>query len=125
MTFMNRSGAAVRSVAGFYKIPANDVLVAYDELDFPPGAVRLKEGGGAAGHNGVSDIIASVGEAFWRLRIGIGKPAVPGVEHVLSRPPAAEERLIRESLAAAVDTLPVLLEEGPQKAMNRLHTTCP
>lgn len=125
MTFMNRSGAAVQSVAGFYKIPVEDLLVAYDELDFPPGAVRLKEGGSAAGHNGVSDIMANLGEGFWRLRIGIGKPSGPGIEHVLSRPSADEERSIREALAAAADALPVLLEQGPQKAMNQLHAACP
>jgi PTH1 family peptidyl-tRNA hydrolase len=125
MTFMNRSGASVQSVASFYKIPVNEILVAYDELDFPPGTVRLKEGGGAAGHNGVSDIIAQLGEGFWRLRIGIGKPPGQGIEHVLSRPSAEEESLIRSSLTAAADALGVLLEQGPQKAMNQLHTACP
>jgi PTH1 family peptidyl-tRNA hydrolase len=125
MTFMNRSGASVQSVAGFYKIPASEVLVAYDELDFPPAKLRLKEGGGAAGHNGVSDIIAQLGEGFWRLRIGIGKPPGRGIEHVLSRPSAEEERLIHQSLTAAADALPVLLKEGAQKAMSQLHTQCP
>jgi len=125
MTFMNRSGAAVQSVAGFYKIPASEVLVAYDELDFLPGTVRLKEGGGAAGHNGASDIIAQLGEGFWRLRVGIGKPPGRGIEHVLSRPSAEEERLITQSLTAAADALPVLLAEGAQKAMSQLHTQCP
>lgn len=124
-TFMNRSGAAAQSVAGFYKISANEVLVAYDELDFPPGTVRLKEGGGAAGHNGVSDIIAQLGAEFWRLRIGIGKPQGPGIEHVLSRPPVEEEHLIRNSLIVAADTVPLLLEQGAQQAMNQLHTQCP
>lgn len=125
MTFMNRSGAAVQSLAGFYKIAVNEVLVAYDELDFPPGAARLKEGGGAAGHNGVSDIMALMGAGFWRLRIGIGKPPRPGTEHVLSRPSAEEEKLILNSLMVGADVLPVLLEQGSQKAISQLHTACP
>ena len=124
-TFMNKSGTAVRSLATFYKVPVEEILVAYDELDFLPGVVRLKQGGGAAGHNGVTDIMAQMGESFWRLRIGIGKPPGRGIEHVLSRPSVEEERLIRHSLTAAADALPLLLEQGPQKTMNQLHTTCP
>ena len=64
----------VRSVAAFYKVPVEAILVAYDELDFPAGVVRLKQGGGAAGHNGMRDVIAQMGDGFWRLRIGIGHP---------------------------------------------------
>lgn len=122
MTYMNRSGTSVRSVATFYKVAVEEILVAYDELDFPPGTVKLKHGGGAAGHNGVKDLIAHLGEAFWRVRIGVGKPPATGIEHVLSRPSAAEEQLIRDSIAAAADVLPILLEQGGQRAMNRLHT---
>jgi PTH1 family peptidyl-tRNA hydrolase len=122
MTYMNRSGGPARSVASFYKVSVGEVLAAYDELDFLPGAVRLKQGGGAAGHNGVKDLVAQLGADFWRLRIGIGKPPAEGIEHVLSRPSAADDRAIREAIATAADALPVLLEEGAQKAMNRLHT---
>jgi PTH1 family peptidyl-tRNA hydrolase len=122
MTYMNRSGGPARSVASFYKVPSGEVLAAYDELDFLPGAVRLKQGGGAAGHNGVKDLVAQLGADFWRLRIGIGKPSAEGLEHVLNRPSAADERAIREAIATAADAMPVLLEEGAQKAMNRLHT---
>ena len=70
MSFMNRSGGPVHSVAGFYKVPVESILVAYDELDFPAGVVRLKQGGGAGGHNGMRDMIAQLGDPFWRLRIG-------------------------------------------------------
>jgi PTH1 family peptidyl-tRNA hydrolase len=122
-TFMNNSGNAVRSLSTFYKVPVEEILVAYDELDFPAGAVRLKQGGGAAGHNGVSDVMAQLGADFWRLRIGIGKPPGRGIEHVLSRPSAQDERIIRETIARAADALPVMLEQGPQKAMNMLHTS--
>jgi peptidyl-tRNA hydrolase, PTH1 family len=124
MTYMNASGTALGSVAHFYKIEPQQILVAYDELDFSPGTLRLKQGGGAAGHNGVRDIIASIGESFWRMRIGIGRPGVKGegVDHVLSRPTADDERLIREAIVAGADALPVMLAQGAQFAMNRLHS---
>jgi peptidyl-tRNA hydrolase, PTH1 family len=123
-TYMNLSGGAVGAVASFYKLAPEQVLVAYDELDFPPGTVRLKFGGGAAGHNGIRDIIANLGDGFWRLRIGIGKPDARGAGrgHVLSRPRADDQRLIDETILAAADVIPVLLAEGGQIAMNRLHT---
>ncbi len=124
MTYMNLSGAAVRSVAGFYKIPPEAVLVAHDELDFPPGVVRLKHGGGAGGHNGLRDIMARLGDSFWRLRIGIGHPGERDavLNYVLGRPIAADAALIEDALRAAADALPVMLAEGAQKAMNQLHS---
>lgn len=123
-TYMNASGMAVGSVARFYKAAPEEVLVAYDELDFPPGKVRLRQGGGTAGHNGVFDVLAHLGESFWRLRIGIGKPSAKdaGIDRVLSRPSADEEKLIAETISAAADVIPVMLEQGAQIAMNRLHS---
>ena len=73
-TFMNSSGAAVQALASFYRIAPGEMLVAHDEIDLPPGVVRLKEGGGHGGHNGVRDVIAQLGADFWRLRIGVGHP---------------------------------------------------
>jgi len=127
MNYMNRSGDPVRSVASFYKVPRESVLVAYDEMDFPAGVVRLKQGGGAAGHNGLRDVIAHMGDGFWRLRIGIGHPSdrAQVLDYVLSRPPPADAQLIRAALVAAADALPVMLTEGAQIAMNRLHTRDP
>jgi len=124
MSFMNRSGGPVQSVASFYKIPVESILVAYDELDFPAGVVRLKQGGGAGGHNGMRDIIAQMGDAFWRLRIGIGHPGDKSqvLNYVLGRPQPDDERLILDSVQSAIDVVPMLLNEGPAKAMNRLHT---
>jgi PTH1 family peptidyl-tRNA hydrolase len=124
MSYMNHSGDAVRSVADFYKLPLGSLLVAYDELDFPAGVVRLKQGGGAAGHNGMRDVIAHMGDAFWRIRIGIGHPGDRSavLDYVLGRPSAADAQLIREALLAAADAVPVLLAEGAQIAMNRLHS---
>src|SRR5690606_8275070 len=72
--FMNNSGRVTAAVAAFYKIAPEAILVAHDELDLPPGGLRLKSGGGAGGHNGLKDLIAHVGEKFWRLRIGVGHP---------------------------------------------------
>ena len=123
MSFMNNSGGPVRSVATFYKVPPESILVAYDELDFPAGTVKLREGGGAGGHNGMRDVIAQLGDAFWRLRIGIGHPGDRDavLSYVLGRPRPEDARLINESIAAAADVVPTILAEGPQKAMNRLH----
>jgi peptidyl-tRNA hydrolase, PTH1 family len=124
VTYMNASGAAVSSVAHFYRIATEEILIAYDELDFPPGKVRLKQGGGTAGHNGVADVVAHLGESFWRLRIGIGRPDAKGagIDRVLSRPSKEEAQLIRETIAAGADAIAVMLEQGAQIAMNRLHT---
>ncbi|MHB8812584.1 MAG: aminoacyl-tRNA hydrolase [Steroidobacteraceae bacterium] len=123
VTYMNLSGQSVRSVAGFYRIAPQSILVAHDELDFPPGVVRLKEGGGAGGHNGLRDLIAQLGDDFWRLRIGIGHPGGRDavLNYVLGRPPAAEAALIHEAVLAAADAVPVMLTDGAQKAMNSLH----
>jgi PTH1 family peptidyl-tRNA hydrolase len=124
MTYMNNSGGPIHSVAGFYKIPPDSILVAYDELDFAPGVVRLKQGGGAAGHNGMRDIIAQIGDPFWRLRIGIGHPGDRSavLNYVLGRPSAQDAALIAETIDAAIEAVPPLMSEGGQKAMTRLHT---
>lgn len=125
MTFMNRSGGPTQSVATFYKVLPEEILVGHDELDFPPGVVKLKQGGGAAGNNGIRDLIANLGDAFWRLRIGVGKPPATGIDHVLSRPSVVDEKLIHECVDAAADIVPVILEHGAQVAMNRLHSRRP
>ena len=120
---MNHSGDPVRSVANFYKVPVESLLVAYDELDFPAGVVRLKQGGGAAGHNGMRDVIAQMGDGFWRLRIGIGHPGDRSqvLDYVLGRAGSADAKLMQDAIAAAADIVPVLMQDGAQPAMNRLH----
>jgi PTH1 family peptidyl-tRNA hydrolase len=127
MGYMNHSGDAVRSVASFYKVPLEAILVAYDELDFPAGVVRLKQGGGAAGHNGMRDVIANMGDGFWRLRIGIGHPGDRSqvLDYVLGRPSVMDTQLIRDAVGAGADAVPVLLKDGAQIAMNRLHSRDP
>jgi len=127
MNYMNRSGDPVRSVASFYKVPLASILVAYDELDFPAGVVRLRLGGGAAVHNGMRDVIAQMGDGFWRLRIGIGHPGdrAQVLDYVLGRAAAADAQLIQDAIGAAAEVVPVLLDQGAQIAMNRLHSRDP
>ena len=124
-TFMNRSGASIASVSHFYKIPPGSILVAHDELDLVAGTVRLKLAGGHGGHNGLRDTIAAIGADFWRLRLGIGHPGHKDLvlDYVLQRASAADEQSIENAIGKAADVLPLLLKQGGEKAMTRLHTT--
>jgi PTH1 family peptidyl-tRNA hydrolase len=123
MSFMNRSGGPVSSVLGFYKLAPAQMLVAHDEIDLPSGTVRLKESGGHGGHNGLRDIIAAQGDAFWRLRIGVGHPGTKHevVDFVLTRAGAEEQRLIDDTIVAGADAIEEMLRSGAQIAMNKLH----
>jgi PTH1 family peptidyl-tRNA hydrolase len=123
-TYMNRSGLSVRQISDFYKIVPDDILVAHDELDLPVGSVRLKNGGGHGGHNGLRDTIAHIGESFWRLRLGIGHPGNKAevIDYVLTRAPRVEEDLILEAVATAADSVPLILEQGAERAMTKLHS---
>jgi PTH1 family peptidyl-tRNA hydrolase len=123
-TYMNRSGLAVRQLSDFFKIAPEDILVAYDELDLPVGSVRLKHAGGHGGHNGMRDVIAHIGENFWRLRLGIGHPGNKAevIDYVLTRAPRAEEDLSLDAVGTAADSVPLLLEQGAERAMTRLHS---
>jgi len=123
-TYMNHSGRAVAAVAHYFAIPSEQILVAYDELDLPPGRVKLKLGGGHAGHNGMRDSIAALGSRdFWRLRIGIGHPGEKSrvVGYVLGRPSQADAAMIQDVVDDAARALPDLVEGRFQLAMNRLH----
>jgi PTH1 family peptidyl-tRNA hydrolase len=123
-TYMNRSGLSVRQISDFYKIAPDDILVAHDELDLPVGSVRLKKGGGHGGHNGLRDTIAHIGENFWRLRLGIGHPGNKAevIDYVLTRAPRVEEDLILEAVNTAADSVPLILEQGAERAMTKLHS---
>jgi len=123
-TYMNRSGLSVRQLSDFYKIAPEEILVAHDELDLPVGSVRLKQGGGHGGHNGLRDTIMHLGETFWRLRLGIGHPGNKAdvIDYVLTRAPRAEEDTILETVSTAADVMPLLLEQGAERAMTRLHS---
>lgn len=127
-TFMNRSGQSVAALAGYYRIPPAAILVVYDELDLPPGTLRLKRGGGAGGHNGIRDIIAHLGDpGFARLRIGIGHPGVRELvtPYVLSAPSLADRRAIEASIDTALKHLPRILEGDIDPVMNELHRRAP
>jgi PTH1 family peptidyl-tRNA hydrolase len=123
-TYMNRSGLSIRQVSDFFKIAPEEILVAHDELDLPVGSVRLKQGGGHGGHNGLRDTIAHIGEAFWRLRLGIGHPGNKAevIDYVLTRASRTEEDLILETISTSADVMPLLLEQGAERAMTRLHS---
>lgn len=128
MTFMNRSGQAVARLVNFYKIPLPAVLVAHDDLDLPPGTVRLKRAGGHGGHNGLRDIINHVGgNDFLRLRIGIGHPgnSKAVVDYVLCRAPQDEQQLIERAIQDAVDEFPRLVEGQLERVMHALHSRQP
>lgn len=128
-TYMNESGRAVAAFTGFYRIAEEDLLVVHDELDLPPGTVRLKKGGGTSGHNGLNDIAAKLGtKEFWRLRLGIGHPRNSAateqdvVDYVLHRPSAADRAAIDEAIARSLDVWPLIAAHDMQSAMLKLHT---
>ncbi len=123
-TYMNRSGLSIRQLSEFFKIAPDAILVAHDELDLPVGSVRLKHGGGHGGHNGLRDTIAQIGDGFWRLRLGVGHPGnkTEVIDYVLTRAPRAEEDLILDAANLAADCMPLLLEQGAERAMTKLHS---
>jgi PTH1 family peptidyl-tRNA hydrolase len=128
-TYMNRSGQAVAAVAQFYRIAPESILVVHDELDLAPGMVKLKQGGGHAGHNGLRDIIARLGSAaFWRLRLGIGHPRTLALEQdvadfVLHRPSRDDQSRIDQAIDQAIGGLDDWVTGRMEQAMKRLHTT--
>lgn len=127
MTYMNESGRSVGQALSYFKIAPERLLVVYDEIDLATGRVQLKFGGGHAGHNGMRSIIDHVGPNFWRLRLGVGHPGrkerVAG--HVLKRASTEEEALIIDSIRDALEALPVMLDQGAEKAKTQLHSRKP
>jgi PTH1 family peptidyl-tRNA hydrolase len=125
MTYMNRSGQAAGALANFYKVPPESVLVVHDELDIPVGQLRLKQGGGHGGHNGLRDIISQLGSReFLRLRIGIDHPGDSRdvTDYVLGSASQADRKLIDEAIDDALRELPLIVAGEIQKAMNHLHS---
>jgi PTH1 family peptidyl-tRNA hydrolase len=124
-SYMNASGRAVQMLAGFFKIKPEEILVVHDELDFPPGIAKIKQGGGIAGHNGLKDISQRIASHdYWRLRIGVGKPpaGTEGADYVLHKPSPEDRAAIDAALDKALGILPLCLAGDMQGAMNRLHT---
>ena len=123
-SYMNLSGGPTRAMLDYYRLPVEKLLVAHDEIDLPPGTARLKKGGGHGGHNGLRDIIRHCGNEFMRLRIGVGHPGekdkVTG--YVLKKASSDVEAVLQQSVDAAVDIIPVLVERGLEEATKALHT---
>jgi PTH1 family peptidyl-tRNA hydrolase len=125
MQFMNRSGGAVAALARFYRIEPEQILVVHDELDFAPGKLRLKRGGGHGGHNGLRDIIACLGSSdFWRLRVGIGHPgdrsAVAG--YVLTPPSPADSVLLECAVGRASGFFPEIVTGKLDRVVSEMHS---
>ncbi len=124
-TYMNRSGQAVRAVLDYFDLDARRMLVAYDDLDLAPGTVRLKQGGGHGGHNGLRDIFRHVDERdFLRLRIGIGHPGHKDAvtRYVLGRSPAQIREVVEQAIRRAGDALTHVLDGDVAAAMQKLHS---
>jgi PTH1 family peptidyl-tRNA hydrolase len=127
-TFYNRSGNAVVALALYYKILPDEILVAHDEVDLPPGTVKMKRGGGAAGNNGIKDIQAKLATPdFWRLRFGVGHPRTLGftqevADFVLHPPGREHQQVIDDAMGRALDCVPALVEGQFERAMMKLHS---
>ena len=126
---MNNSGQAVAALAGYYKISGKEILVAHDELDLPPGGVKLKFGGGLSGHNGLKSIAPSLGtQDFWRLRLGIGHPRDSAaserevIDYVLHAPRAEEQDAIDNAMTRALAVWPQIIADEMEAAMLKLHS---
>ncbi|MGB5580394.1 MAG: aminoacyl-tRNA hydrolase [Woeseia sp.] len=123
-SYMNLSGGPIRAAQDYYRLETRQMLVAHDEIDLPPGTVRLKQGGGHGGHNGLRDIIRHCGADFMRLRLGIGHPGDKNLvtNYVLKRASADVERAINDEIDDALKALPLLVDTGLNAAMKKLHT---
>lgn len=122
-TFMNHSGHAVVNLANYYKIKPESILVVHDDLDLPAGSIKVKQGGGHGGHNGLRDITSHIGANFMRLRIGIGHPGSREAvtPFVLGRPSKIDKQAIDDALIEASAALPLLITGELEKAQNLLH----
>lgn len=124
-TWMNDSGRSVASLVNYYRLAPEQLLVAYDDLDLPPGTARLKVGGGHGGHNGLRDITAALGTPeFLRMRLGIGHPGAKDLvtPWVLSRPSKEERAAMEAAIDRALDAMPLVAEGRLQDAMTQLHS---
>ena len=121
-TFMNASGDAVGAAARFYKIPPEEIAVIYDEIDLAPGKLRVKRGGGAAGHNGIRSIDAAIGEDFWRVRLGIGHPGIKELvqPYVLQNFDAEELDWLAPLIEAVAEAAPLLVADDAPGFMSRV-----
>ncbi|MBL8330687.1 MAG: aminoacyl-tRNA hydrolase [Rubrivivax sp.] len=127
-TFMNLSGKSVAALARFFKIAPPEILVVHDELDLPTGQLKLKQGGGHGGHNGLRDLHAQLGSAdYWRLRLGIGHPGTKAevVDYVLRKPPSDQREAIEKAIIDSLAALDLLIGGQMDKAVMKLHAKPP
>lgn len=124
-SFMNLSGTPVRLISSWYRTPPEHVLVVVDEMDLPFGMLRMRPFGGHGGHNGLRSIIATIGDRFPRLRVGVGRPDYDTIDHVLSPFSAAQARELPAIIAAAADGVELWLEEGLERAMQFVNNAKP
>ena len=127
LTYMNLSGDAVVAAAQFYKIAPADMIVLYDEIDLAPGKLRVKKGGGAAGHNGIRSIDRAIGPDFWRVRIGVGHPGQKGLVHghVLHDFAKVDRVWLDPMLDAIADEIGLMIEGKPELFMTRVAERAP
>ncbi len=123
-SYMNQSGQPVRGMLDYYRLRPSELLVAHDEIDLPPGTVRLKQGGGHGGHNGLRDIIRHCGPEFLRLRLGVGHPGEKHkvTNYVLKKGSADIETAVERNIDEAIDVMPELVDGNVNSAMKKLHT---
>ena len=126
MTYMNDSGRSLAAMTAYFKTPLDHMLIVYDELDLIPGRAQLKFNGGHGGHNGLRSVLSCVGRAFWRLRLGIGHPGHNRKEqvssYVLKKPSKEDQNAIIDAVVAAIDSLPIFLNESSERAKTKLHS---
>ena len=123
-SYMNNSGQPIRGLLDYYRLRVTELLVAHDEIDLPPGTVRLKEGGGHGGHNGLRDIVQHCGAEFLRLRLGVGHPGEKHevTNYVLKRGSSDVEAAVERNIDDAIDVMPELVDGNVPAAMKKLHT---
>lgn len=121
-SYMNLSGTPVRLISSWYRTPPQDVLVIVDEMDLPFGRLRLRPFGGHGGHNGLRSIIATIGDRFPRIRVGVGRPEYDGIDHVLGKFTPAEARTLPEVIGAAAQGARLWLTDGLDAASRAVNT---
>jgi PTH1 family peptidyl-tRNA hydrolase len=127
-TFMNVSGESVLAAMSFYKIPPGEIAVIHDELDLRPGKLRVKRGGGSAGHNGLRSIDAMIGPDYWRVRIGIGHPGIKELVHPYVLQNFTQDEMqgwVEKLVGAVAETMPLLLDGAPDAFMSEVARLCP
>ena len=121
-SYMNLSGTPVRLISSWYKVPPEDVLVVVDEMDLPYGKIRMRQFGGHGGHNGLRSVIATIGDRFPRIRIGVGRPSEDAIDHVLGGFDAAEKQLLPSIIDAAAHGVELWLSGDMDAAMRFINT---